>query len=88
MRGWRDEGAAALAGDDQPALAQNLHRVPDRLVRDAVLLSQSALGRELVLDLADFDPGREMVGDLDIREVGTEWIYHRHMVNVGALLAA
>ena len=79
LNGGSDERSAALAGDDQAALAQYLHRVPDSLVGDAVLLSQRALGRQLVLDLAYFDPGRDLVSDLDVGEVGTQRVYHRHV---------
>jgi len=83
-----DEGAPALAGDDQAALTQNLHRVPDGLVSDAILLRQGALGWKLVADLADLDPRRDVIGHLDISEVGAEWVYHWHVINVGTLLAA
>ena len=79
MSSGSDESAATLAGDDQPALAQNLHGVPDSLVGHAVLLREGALGGQLVLDLAYFDPGRDVVGDLDVGEVGAERVYHRHV---------
>ena len=79
LGGGSDERAAALAGDDQAPLAQYLHRVPDSLVGDAVFLSQGALGRQLVLDLTKFDPGRDVVSDLDVGEVGTQRVYHRHV---------
>jgi len=83
-----DEGAAALACDDQSALPQDLHRVPDCLVRDAVLLCQGAFGRQLVADIAHLDPRGDVIGHLDVGEVRAEWIYHRHVINVGTLLAA
>src|SRR5262245_15694814 len=73
-----DERSAALPGDDQAALPQDLHRVPDGLIRHAVFFGQGALGRKLVLDLTQLDPGRDVVCDLDIREVRTQRVYHRH----------
>ena len=84
----RDERTAALAGDDQAALAEHLHGVPHRLVGHAVLLGKCALGRQLVADLADLDPCCDVVGHLDIREVRTERVYHGHVINVGTLRAA
>jgi hypothetical protein len=86
--GSDDEGSAALPGDDQAAVPQHLHGVPDRLVRDFVLLGQGALGGQLVGDLADLDPGRDVVGDLDVGEIRPERVYHRHVINVGTLVAA
>jgi hypothetical protein len=86
--GGSDEGAPALPGDDEAALAQDLHRVPHCLIGDAVLLRERALGWQLVLDLADFDPARDVVRYLDIGEVGPERVNNRHVVNVDALLAA
>jgi hypothetical protein len=76
---WCDKSAAALAGDDQAPLTENLHRVPHGLVGNAVLLRKRALGRKLVLDLADLDPGRDVISDLDVGEVGTQRVYHRHV---------
>ena len=87
-RGGSYEGAAALAGDDEAALAQHLHGVPDGLVGNAVLFRQGALRRQLVADLADFDPGRDVIGDLDVGEVWAEWIDLGHVINVDTLLAA
>ena len=44
-RGRSYEGSPALPGDNQPAFAQDLHRVPQRLVRHLVLLSEFPLSR-------------------------------------------
>jgi hypothetical protein len=78
LRGGRDKRAAALAGDDQASLTEYLHRVPHGLVGNAVLLREGTFGGQLVLDLADLDPGRDVIGDLDVGEVGTQRVYHRH----------
>jgi hypothetical protein len=79
-----DERATALPGDDQPALAENLHGVPDRLVRDAILPGQIALGRQLVGDLASFDAHGDMVRHLHIGEISSQRIYRRrtHVIKV------
>src|SRR5215467_10828239 len=78
LGGRSDERSAALPGDDQAAFPQDLHRVPDGLIRHAVLLSERSLSWEFVLDLAYLDPGGDVVRDLDIREVRTQRVYHRH----------
>ena len=70
-----DERAAALPGDDQPAVPQHLHGVPHGLVRDPVLLGQAALRRQLVGDLARLDPHRDAVRDLHVRKVRAERIH-------------
>jgi len=77
-----------LPGDDQSALAKHLHRVANGLIRDAILFRQRALGGQLVADFADLDPRRDVIGDLNVGEVRPERVYHRHMINVGTLLAA
>ena len=59
-----------------------------RLVCHLVLLSQRPLGRQLVLELADFDPGGNVISDLDISEVGSHRVDKWHLINVGSLLAA
>jgi hypothetical protein len=41
-----------------------------------------------VADLADLDPRRDVIGHLDVGEVGAERVYHGHVINVGTLLAA
>ena len=84
---WCDERATALPGNDQPSLAQHLHRVPNRLVCDAVLLSKRALSRQLVLDLADLDPRRDVIRDLHVGKVRAKRVNDRHVINVGAPLA-
>src|ERR1039457_2024727 len=61
-----DERAPALPGDDQPALAENLHGMPDRLVGDAVLLGQVTLGGQLVGDLTSIDAHGDGVRHLHI----------------------
>src|ERR1017187_3501582 len=79
-----DERASALPGDDQPALAEDLHGVPHRLVGDAVLLGQIALGGQLVGDLTGLDAHGYGVRHLHIGEIGSERIYWRrtHVIKV------
>ena len=79
LSGGSDKRAAALAGDDQAPIAKHLHSVPDRLVGDAVLLRERALSGQLVLDLANLDPGRDVIGNLDVGEVGTQRVYSGHI---------
>lgn len=62
--------------------------MPDGLVSDAILLRESALGWQFVTDFADLDACGDVIGDLDVREIRAEWIYDRHTINVGSLLAA
>ena len=83
-----NERAPALPGNDEPAVAKHLHRMPDGLVGNAVFLGECALGGQFVADVADLYPGRYVVGYLDVGEVGAERIDLCHIVNVDALLAA
>ena len=70
-----DERAAALPGDDQPAVPQHLHGVPHGLVRDPVLLRQAALRRQLMGNLSRLDPHGDVVCDLHVRKVRAERIH-------------
>jgi hypothetical protein len=84
--GRRDEGAAALAGDDQAALAQHFHGVSQSLVRDAVFLGKCPLRWQLVREFADLNSGRNTISHLHIGEIhATERINQRHVLNVDSL---
>jgi hypothetical protein len=61
-----DEGAAALPGDNQAALAQDLHRVPDGLVSDSEICGKLALGRQPAGDRAAGDARSHGVRDLAV----------------------
>src|ERR1022692_221895 len=73
-----DDRAPARPGDDQPALAENLHGMPDRLVGDAVLLGQVTLGGQLVGDLTSIDAHGDGVRHLHIGEISSKRIHWRH----------
>jgi hypothetical protein len=84
--GWRDESAPALAGDNQAAIAQHLHRVPEGLVCDAVFFGQRSLRWQFVREFADLNPGRNAISHLHIGEIHVaERINQRHVLNVDSL---
>lgn len=67
------ERPPAVDALDQAALAENLHRPPDRPVGDPVLGSEIPLGWHPSLELAPADPGGKVVRHLEVgkdRRVG------------------
>jgi hypothetical protein len=84
-----DEGSPAMRRDDDPALAQYCHRVPDRGVGDPVFVGEAPLAGELGCDLALGDPSLDIVSDLDIGILSPKGINRtsRHTITIGCSLS-
>jgi hypothetical protein len=82
---WCYEGAPAVDGDDDPALAQQRHCVPDGGVGDPVFLGEAPLAGEFPRDLALGDPPLHVVRDLDIGIFSPKGINRTrgHKINLG-----
>ena len=78
-----------MCGHDDPALAQNRHRVPDSGVRDPVFVGEAPLTREFRCDLAFGNPPLDIVGDLDIGVLSPKLINRtsRHTITIGCSLS-
>jgi hypothetical protein len=78
------ESAPALPGDDQPALAENFHGPPDRLVGAAILGREITLAGQLVGELANLDAQRDISRDLHVRKFMLTRIHRlrAHMIKV------
>ena len=86
---WCHEGSPAVDGDDDSALAQQRHCVPDGGVRDSVFLGEAPLAGEFPRDLALGDPPLDVVRYLNVGIFSSKGINRTrgHKINIGCSLS-